>query len=77
MQILVSAIRLTAALMLLPFTVVIAAWWLFVLPFRLLGALFGGSGAAASTRSSRGSGPRHYMVQSNGRIRSYFITRGS
>jgi hypothetical protein len=75
MQTLISLIRLAFGLMLLPFTGIVAIWWVFMLPFRLLGAVFGGGGVPV--RRPRSSGPRHYMVQSNGRTRSYFVTRGS
>lgn len=75
MRTVTTLIRLALGLALLPLAGIVAVWWLFMLPFRLLGALFGGSGVAV--RRPRSSGPRHYMVQSNGRTRSYFITRGS
>lgn len=74
MQALLIMFRLAVGMALLPLVGIVAIWWLVMLPFKLLGALFGG-GNGTAFRPARRSGPRHYMVLSNGRFRSYFVTR--
>lgn len=61
MQNVIAMFRLAFGIALLPFVAIVVIWWVVLLPFRALGAFVGDG--------------RYYSVLSNGRSRSYFVTR--